>query len=213
MTRVLLVDDQQLVREGLRRILETRRGISVVGECEDGDQVVDEVARCRPTVVLMDLRMRRVGGAEATRRLRRLGPTPPVLVLTTFDDAEAVDSALSAGAAGFLLKDAPGEDIVRATLTVAEGKSWLDPNVTAQVLEGYRQVAGGQRQAQMVEGLTQRELDVLRAVGRGATNAEVARALSISEATVKTHLGHIMVKLGLRDRAAAIILAHDRGLV
>lgn len=213
MTRVLLVDDQPLVRAGLRRILQPQEGIVVVGECEDGDEVPAAVERTRPDVVLMDVRMRRVDGAEATRRLAEMPSPPPVLVLTTFDDDDTVARALGAGAAGFLLKDARGEDIVRATVTVAEGGAWLDPQVTATVLAAYRRVAGPAQRREALAALTEREQDVLRSVAGGATNAEVAGALHISEATVKSHLGHILTKLGLRDRAAAIVFAHEHGLV
>jgi DNA-binding NarL/FixJ family response regulator len=214
MIKVLLVDDQPLARAGLRRILEPQDNLTIVGECEDGDQVVEAVTRCRPDVVVMDIRMRRMDGAEATRRLRMQAGPPPVLVLTTFDDDDTVAAALGAGAAGFILKDAPGEDIVRATTTVAEGGAWLDPQVVGRVLEAYRRTAGRhQRDRTAVEQLTQRELDVLRHVGRGATNAEVAAALYVSEATVKTHLGNILTKLDLRDRPAAIVFAHNHGLV
>jgi DNA-binding NarL/FixJ family response regulator len=212
--RVLLVDDQPLVRAGLRLILEPEADIEIAGECEDGDEVVSAVDRERPDVVVMDVRMRRVDGAEATRRLGVVDGSPPVLILTTFDDDETVAAALGAGAAGFILKDARGEDIVRATRAVAEGGSWLDPQVAGRVLETYRRVTGrnpggGAR----LDALTERELDVLRQVGTGATNAEVAAALYISEATVKTHLGNLLSKLGLRDRAAAIVFAHSEGLL
>lgn len=214
MIRVLLVDDQPLVRAGLRRILEPQEGITIAGECEDGDEVIAAVERCRPDVVVMDIRMRRLDGAEATRRLRERAGAPPVLVLTTFDDDETVAAALGAGAAGFILKDAPGEDIVRATEMVAGGGAWLDPQIVGRVLETYRRSAGRRPQDNsLVAQLTQRELDVLGQVGQGATNAEVAEALSISEATVKTHLGNILTKLDLRDRPAAIVFAHTQGLV
>jgi DNA-binding NarL/FixJ family response regulator len=214
MIRVLLVDDQPLVRAGLRRILEPQDGITIVGECEDGDEVAEAVERCRPDVVVMDVRMRRVDGAEATRRLHQRDATPPVLVLTTFDDDETVAAALGAGAAGFILKDARGEDIVRATTTVAEGGAWLDPQVTGRVLDAYRRVAShhGRDEARIAE-LTEREHEVLRLVGRGASNAEIAAELYIGEATVKSHLGHILTKLNLRDRAATIVFAHEHGLV
>lgn len=213
MIRVLLVDDQPLVRAGLRLILEPEDGITIVGECEDGDQVVDAVARNQPDVVVMDVRMRRLDGAEATRQLRAVSDGPPVLVLTTFDDNETVAAALGAGAAGFILKDAPGEEIVRAARTVAGGGSWLDPQVVGQVLDTYRRVAArhGATGPKAADLLTGRERDVLREVGQGATNAEVATALYISEATVKTHLGNILTKLDLRDRAAAIVFAHTHG--
>ena len=214
MTRVLLVDDQPLARAGLRAILDLGDGVTVVGECADGDEVVDAVARCTPDVVVMDVRMRRMDGAEATRRLRAIGPSPPVLVLTTFDDHDTVAAALTAGAAGFVLKDAPGEDIIRATAAVARGEAWLDPRITTEVLEVYRRSArpDADRRA-AVEGLTPRERDVLRLVGRGATNAEVAAELLVGEATVKSHLGRILTKLDLRDRPAAIVFAHTQGMV
>ncbi len=211
---VLLVDDQPLARAGLRRILEPQDGITVIGECEDGDQVVAAVARRRPDVVVMDVRMRRVDGAEATRRLLVSPGAPPVLILTTFDDDETVAAGRGAGAAGFVLKDAPGADIVRAVTTVAAGGSWLDPQVVGRVLETYRRASAGRPAGPDVTAdLTARELDVLRHVGSGSTNAEVAQALHVSEATVKTHLGRVLTKLGLRDRAAAIVFAHTHGLV
>jgi len=210
--RVLLVDDQPLVRAGLRRILRPRAGFDIVGECEDGGQVEDAVAATRPDVVVMDVRMKRVGGAEATRRLRaRQGP--PVLVLTTFDDDEVLSAALRAGAAGFLLKDAPGEELLRAVKTVAEGEAWLDPSVTGRVLSAFREERPLPPPVSPDGSLTARELDVLRLVGRGHSNREVADELHIGEVTVKTHLGHVLDKLGLRDRAAAIVYAFDSGLV
>lgn len=214
MIRVLLVDDQPLVRAGLRRILEPQEGISIAAECEDGDQVLTAVNRWRPDVVVMDIRMRRMDGAEATRRLRELPEAPPVLALTTFDDDETVAAALGAGAAGFILKDARGEDIVRAVISVAGGGSWLDPQIAGRVLETYRRIAAPQqRDRARLALLTQRELDVLLQLGHGATNAEIAAALFVSEATVKTHLGNLLTKLDLRDRAAAIVFAHTHGVV
>ena len=214
MIRVLLVDDQQLVREGLRRILHTDEGFEIVGECADGDEVADAVARTRPDVVVMDIRMKRVDGVEATRRLRASADAPPVLVLTTFDDDEVLAGALRAGASGFQLKDAPGEDLVRAAHAVAAGDAWLDPGVTARVLTVYRALpAEPSTDGSAIAELTARELDVLRAIGRGATNQEIAQALFVSEATVKSHVGHIFTKLGLRDRAAVIVFAFDHRLV
>lgn len=212
MIRVLLVDDQALIREGMRRVLATDRGFTVVGECEDGGEVLDAIERCRPDVVVMDVRMQQVDGATATEAVRA-ADGPPVLVLTTFDDDDTVAAALGAGAAGFLLKDAPGEEILRAVRLVAEGESWLDPRVAGRVLEAYRRNHARGEPAADLSVLTPRELDVLRIVGRGATNQEIAEELHVSEATVKTHLGHVLVKLGLRDRAAAIVLAHDVRLV
>ena len=215
MIRVLLVDDQELVRAGLRRILHPDEGFEIVGECEDGDEVEEAVGRLRPDVVVMDVRMKRVDGAEATNRLGARDDAPPVLVLTTFDDDEVLSAALRAGAAGFQLKDAPGEEIMRSARVVAEGGAWLDPAVTGRVLATYRSTAPADDDAAAarVEQLTRRELDVLRMMGRGASNAEIAEELFVSEATVKSHIGHIFTKLELRDRAAAIVFAFDHGLV
>jgi len=215
MTRVLLVDDQPLVREGLRRILHPDEGFEVVGECDDGAGVDDAVVHLRPDVVVMDVRMKDVDGVEATRRLRERPDAPPVLVLTTFDDDEVLSGALRAGAAGFVLKDAPGEELIRSVRTVAGGDAWLDPAVTERVLAAYRSSAPDQNGAasDRIAELTPRERDVLRLVGRGASNAEIAESLFVSEATVKSHIGHIFTKLDLRDRAAAIVFAFDHGLV
>ena len=214
MTRVLLVDDQPLVRAGLARILGPEPDLEIVGECTDGDEVAAAVADLHPDVVLMDVRMKRVDGVEATRRLRAGLDPPPVLVLTTFDDDATVAAALAAGADGFVLKDAPGEDLVRATRVVAGGGGWLDPAIAPRVLATYRASALPRAAAAArVDELTEREADVLRLVARGATNAEIAAALVIGEATVKSHVGHIFTKLDLRDRAAAIVFAFDHGLV
>ena len=211
--RVLLVDDQELVRSGLQRILRPRDGLAVVGECSDGAGVDAAVERLAPDVVVMDLRMKVVDGIEATRRLRARPAAPPVLVLTTFDDDVLLSRALRAGAAGFVLKDAPAEDLIRAVREVAAGGSWLDPTVTARVLAGFRRAAPAGASDAARTRLTPRELAVLEHVGRGLSNAEVARALHISEVTVKSHLGHLVSKLGLRDRAAAIVYAFDHGIV
>lgn len=213
LVRVLLVDDQELVRSGLRRILRRRDGIEVVGECEDGDQVAAAVAAHAPDVVVMDLRMRRVDGIAATRALAADPSAPPVLVLTTFDDDELLSGALRAGAAGFLLKDSPAEDLVRAVRAVAAGQALLDPTVTGRVLSAYRAAPSALAASDAVEELTARELEVLRLMGRGLTNSEIAATLVISEVTVKSHIGRIFLKLDLRDRAAAIVYAFDRGLV
>jgi DNA-binding NarL/FixJ family response regulator len=210
MIRVLLVDDQPLVREGLRRVLRTRAGFEIVGECVDGDEVAAAVERTQPDVVVMDVRMARMDGAEATRRLRLRGEAPPVLVLTTFDDDEVLAAALHAGAAGFQLKDAPAEDLMRAVRAVAGGDGWLDPSVTARVLALYRRHQPARADA--AAELTPRETEVLRCVAGGLSNREIAERLFISEPTVKTHLGHILAKLGLRDRSSAIVFAYHHGL-
>lgn len=210
---VLVVDDQELVRGGLRRILRRRDGF-VVSECADGDEVPAAVAANRFDVVLMDLRMKRIDGIEATRVLRVREDAPPVLVLTTFDDDQLLSGALRAGAAGFILKDSPAEDLIRAVRTVAGGGSWLDPTVTPRVLTAYRSVRPTPPQSRnRLAELTARELEVLELIGRGRLNAEIARSLGISEVTVKSHVGHIFGKLGLRDRAAAIVFAFDQGVV
>lgn len=212
--RVLLVDDQQLVVEGLTRILGTDPDIEIVGACSDGDEVVDTVARLRPDVVVMDMRMKRIDGSEATRRLRVRGDDPPVLALTTFDDDEVIAAALGAGAAGFIVKDAPGEDLIRAVHEIAGGGAWLDPSVTGRVLETYRTTALPHAEAgARVQELSDRELEVLRLIARGASNGEIAERLFISQATVKSHVTNILMKLDLRDRAAAIVFAFDQGLV
>ncbi|WP_330257400.1 response regulator transcription factor [Nocardia sp. NBC_00565] len=210
---VLVVDDQELVRGGLRRILRRRDGF-VIAECADGDEVPAAIAAHRPDVVLMDLRMKRVGGIDATRTLRARDGAPPVLVLTTFDDDQLLSGALRAGAAGFLLKDSPAEDLIRAVRTVAAGGAWLDPSVTGRVLSAYRTVRPvATREDSRLAELTAREYEVLELIGRGRVNTEIARELSISEVTVKSHVGHIFGKLELRDRAAAIVFAFDHGVV
>lgn len=214
MIRVLLVDDQPLVLAGLSRILGPEPDIDIVGECTDGSQVLDAVERLRPDVVLMDVRMKQVDGTEATRQLNTQPDAPPVLVLTTFDDDDVIEAVLSAGAAGFVLKDAPGEDLIRATREVAAGDGWLDPAIIRRIVGGYRTTVlpRAEASARLAE-LTERERDVLTLVARGATNLEVAATLHISEATVKSHIGHIFTKLDLRDRPAAIVFAYDHGLV
>lgn len=209
MIRVLLVDDQELVREGLKGLIATDRGLTVVGECSDGDEVVARLEATRPDVVVMDVRMRRVDGATATANVRAVDG-PPVLVLTTFDDDQTLAAALRAGAAGFIVKSAPGEDILRAIATVGSGDAWIDPRVAGRVLAAYRD--NPLREAPDLSALTERELDVLKVVGRGLTNREAADTLFVSEATIKTHLGRVLAKLGLRDRSAAIVFVHDHDL-
>jgi DNA-binding NarL/FixJ family response regulator len=211
--RVLLVDDQELVRAGLRGILRARFGFEIVGELVDGAGVVDSVKELQPDVVLMDVRMPGVDGVTATQQLRASGEAPPVLVLTTFEDEEVLAGALRAGAAGFLLKGVPVEDLQRAVRTVAEGGAWLDPAVTARVLATYRQGPVSSDPHPAVDVLTPREREVLVLIGSGRSNAEIADDLSLGEGTVKTHVGHVFAKLQLRDRAAAVVFAFDHGLV
>jgi DNA-binding NarL/FixJ family response regulator len=209
---VLLVDDHELVRSGLRKMLHPRIGFQVVGECTDGSEVPAAVAQFDPDIVVMDLRMKHVSGIEATRSIQARDDPPPVLVLTTFDDDELLSGALRAGAAGFILKDAPAEDLIRAIRAVADGDAFLDPAVTGRVLTAYRSTTPRDNKTG-IEELTARELDVVTLIGQGRTNSEIGVELGISAATVKTHVGHILTKLGLRDRAAAIVYAFDRGIV
>jgi DNA-binding NarL/FixJ family response regulator len=211
--RVVLVDDQQLVRAGIAFILSTEPGIEVVSEASNGELGVEAVRGHRPDVVLMDIRMPVMDGIEATARLRD-ADGPPVLVLTTFDDDEVLWGALQAGAAGFLLKDTPADDLIAAVRTVAAGGSWLDQRVTPRVLAAVR--GGAPRStsnAALMERLSDREREVLVLMSRGASNLEIAERLYVSERTVKGHVGSIFAKLGARDRAAAIILAFESGLV
>ncbi|MEO6628428.1 MAG: response regulator transcription factor [Aquihabitans sp.] len=213
--KVLLVDDQSLIRAGLRRLIELDPSLAVSGECTDGSEVLNAVTAQRPDVILMDIRMKYVDGDVATRLLAQsMTCPPPVLALTAFDSADTIAAALSAGAQGFILKEAPGEDLIRASKRVAMGDCWLDPTALREVMQIYRTTGlATLQQTQRFEQLTGRENDVLHLVARGATNAEVADSLTIGESTVKTHLHHMLTKLGLRDRAAAIVFAFDHGLV
>ncbi|MFJ9313538.1 response regulator [Pimelobacter simplex] len=214
LVRVVLVDDQELVRSGLRRILRRRDGFEIAAECADGGELpgtLDRLGEAGVDVVVMDLRMRVVDGITATQAVVDAGG-PPVLVLTTFDDDEMLSGALRAGAAGFLLKDSSADDLIRAVRTVAEGGSWLDPAVTGRVLDRFRGLTVAAPGA-AVDPLTARELEVLRAIALGRSNGEIAAELVISELTVKSHVGRIFTKLGLRDRPAAIVYAYDHGLV
>ena len=213
MIRVLLVDDQELIRAGLRGILRARFGFEIVGECADGREVGAAVAKLKPDVVLMDVRMPVVDGVAATARLRQDKDAPPVLVLTTFDDDEVLAAALRAGASGFLLKGIPVDDLQRAVRTVAEGGAWLDPAVTGRVLSTYRSTPMAAGPDTAADVLTVRERQVLALIGQGLTNNEIAAALVLGEGTIKTHVSHVFAKLQLRDRAAAIVFAFDHGLV
>lgn len=211
MIRVLLVDDQELIRTGLRGILRDRFGFGIVGELPDGRKIAETVQDLRPDVIVMDIRMPHVDGVEALKVVNALPMAPPTLVLTTFEDDEPLAGALRAGAAGFLLKGAPANDLQHAVRSVAEGRSWLDPAITGRVLTAFRRsVPLLQKGAD--NALTPREVDVLVLIGAGMTNAEIAGHLLMSEGTVKTHISHIFAKLDFRDRAAAIVYAFDCGL-
>jgi DNA-binding NarL/FixJ family response regulator len=214
MIRVALVDDQAIVRAGLARILSPEDGFEVVAEYADGRQAVEELPAVRPDVVLMDIRMPALDGIAATKRLRTGDDPLTVLVLTTFGEDEVLWGSLEAGAAGFVLKDSTAQDLIAAVRAVAGGGAWFDPAVAPRLLDRYRRVvAPAARDAARLDLLTDREHDVLRLIARGATNAEIAAALFVAEATVKTHVGSIFTKLGVRDRAAAIVFAYDHGVV
>ena len=210
--RIVLADDQALVRAGLAMVLGSEDGFTVVAQCEDGAGVLPAVRAHRPDLVLVDVRMPHVDGPEATRRLRAEPGAPPVLTLTTFDDDEVLWAALDAGAAGFVLKDSPAEVLVDAVRAVAAGGAWLDQRVLPRVLERARGRSVGRPAGAVLDRLTPREADVLRLVCRGANNAEIAVALRMGERTVKSHVSAILAKLGARDRAAAIVAAYDAGM-
>jgi DNA-binding NarL/FixJ family response regulator len=214
MIRVAIVDDQAIVRAGLARILSPADGFEVVAECADGFEAVRELPALRPDIVLMDVRMPALDGIAATTQLRSLDDPLDVLVLTTFGEDEVLWGAIEAGAAGFVLKDSTAEDLIAAVRAVAGGGAWFDPAVAPRLLDGYRRVvAPAARDAARLDLLTDREHDVLRLMARGATNAEIGATLFVAEATVKTHVGSIFGKLGVRDRAAAIVYAYDHGVV
>ena len=213
MTRVLLADDQELVRAGFRLILELA-GLEVVGEAGDGAEAVELARELDPDVVLMDVRMPRMDGIEATRRLAQAGLRARVLVLTTFDLDQHVYDALQAGASGFLLKDVDRERLVEAVRTVAGGEALLAPPVLQRLVAHYvESPPAALARPQGLDDLSERELEVLRLVGRGLSNAEIAAELVISLATVKTHVRHVLQKLLLRDRVQAVVVAYEAGLV
>ncbi|HEU0169851.1 MAG TPA: response regulator transcription factor [Acidimicrobiales bacterium] len=215
--RVLVADDQELVRTGFRLILETEDDIVVVGQAADGVEAVDLARRHRPDVVLMDVRMPTLDGIEATARLVGPDASPPapvrVLMLTTFDMDDYVYAALRNGASGFLLKDTPPEDLVRAIRVVAAGDALLAPSVTRRLIEDVSRTRALPVVPPGVATLTDREREVLGLVARGLSNAEIAEALVLGETTVKTHVGRVLMKLGLRDRVQAVVLAYESGLV
>ncbi|MEU5303005.1 response regulator [Streptomyces noursei] len=213
-TRVVVADDQTVVREGIVMLLGLLPGIEVVGSAADGDEAVHLVAELAPDVVLMDLRMPRCDGVEATRRIRTDHPGTQVVVLTTYADDDSLFPALQAGARGYLTKDADGDEIVRAIDDVLSGHAGLSPKIQRRLLERIAEPAPSRPEppAEPPDGLTAREVEVLRLVAGGQTNPEIARTLHVSTATVKTHINNLFAKAGLRDRAQAIHYAYRHGL-
>jgi DNA-binding NarL/FixJ family response regulator len=213
--RVLLVDDQELIRAGLRGILRSRFGFEIVGECGDGSGALAALRRCDPDVVLMDVRMPRMDGVEACRRLVEESDTK-VVILTTFDLDEHLFSAVRAGACGFLLKASPPEELVAAIRAAHAGNALIEPRMTRRLLDEFARrpaMAPSGEIPMRLNDLTDRELDVLKEVARGLSNAEIGERLYIGDATVKTHVTHILAKLGLRDRIQAVVLAYESGLI
>ena len=216
MIRILLVDDQALVRAGFRMILDAEAEMEVVGEASDGREAIDQVRALRPEIVLMDIRMPDLDGLEATRRILASGDeAPKILMLTTFDLDEYVYEALRAGASGFLLKDTPPEQLVAAIEVISQGEALLSPTITRRVISEFVKGTGPKPQAQFprLQDLTAREREVLTLIARGLSNAEIAKTLFVSETTVKTHVARILMKLGLRDRVQAVVLAYESGIV
>jgi DNA-binding NarL/FixJ family response regulator len=213
---VLLVDDQALFREGLETLLSVHRDIQVVGQASNGQEAVEVAAKVQPDVVLMDVRMPILNGVRATRRLKKALPQCRVIVLTTFDDDEYVFDALRAGAVGYLLKDVPSARLVEAIRAAARGESILEPSVAAKVIAEFTRVSSMVPSAQMeqlVEPLSERELEILALIARGASNREIADQLFIAEGTVKNHVTHILGKLDVRDRTQAALKARELGLL
>ena len=213
MIRLLIVDDQELVRTGFRVVLDAEPDFEVVGESADGFAALEAARELRPDVVLMDIRMPNLDGIEATRRIAATDAAPRILILTTFDLDDYVYEALRAGASGFLLKDARGEELCGAVRTVAAGEALLSPAITRKLIESYMRRPPPAAQPTTLGELTPRELEVLRLLARGMSNNDIARELFVGDATVKTHVARIFSKLDLHDRAQAVVLAYESGLV
>lgn len=213
MTRVVLVDDQAMVRAGLRMIIESEPDLTVVGEAGDGIEAIELAERAQPDIVLMDVRMPRLDGIDACGRLLAAVPAARVLMLTTFDLDDYVYASLRAGASGFLLKDAPPEQLVDAIRAIARGDSVLAPSVTRLLIDEIAKRPRVSADTTAFDDLTERELEVMRLVARGRSNHEIAAELYLGEATVKTHVGRILAKLGLRDRVQVVVAAYEGGLV
>jgi DNA-binding NarL/FixJ family response regulator len=212
--KVALVDDHALLRGGVRTLLEAERDIEIVAEASDGAEAIEKILAAHPDVVLMDVRMPKLDGIEATRRLAAAGSRARILVVTTFDSDAYVLEALRAGAAGFLLKDAPPERLADAVRTVAAGETLLDGVITRRLIESQLRQSGVREELRSrFEALTPREIDLVRRLARGLSNAELAREVHLSEATIKAHLTRILGKLGLRSRVQAVVLAYESGLV
>jgi DNA-binding NarL/FixJ family response regulator len=211
--RVLIADDQALMRGGFRMILDAQDDIEVVGEAIDGRDAVEQFGRLDPDVVVMDVRMPSMDGIEATRRLSAVDPSARILILTTFDLDEYVFDALRAGASGFLLKDRPPEELVAAVRVVASGEALLAPSITRRLIEEFASRPESPAPPPELDHLTDREREVLGLMGRGLSNTEIAGLLFVAETTVKTHVGRVLQKLDLRDRAQAVVLAYESGLV
>jgi DNA-binding NarL/FixJ family response regulator len=214
MIRVLIADDQALVRNGFRLILETRDDLQVIGEAEDGRQAIALAGELEPTVILMDVRMPEIDGIEATRQIVASGSAARILVLTTFDVDEYVYAAIKAGASGFLLKDVRPADLIDAIRLIAGGNALLGPTVTCRLLERFADnQPSSQPDPTIISGLTEREREILELLARGLSNAEIAQQLFLGETTVKSHISNLFRKLGVRDRVQAVIAAYDAGLV